>query len=108
QVRQLGVSAASLMHLAWAQVLGRLSGRDTVVFGTVLIGRLGGTEGAERTLGVFINTLPLRIDLAEQTARDAVLQTHRRLTGLLAHEHASLALAQRCSALPAGAPLFSA
>ncbi|KTC01815.1 non-ribosomal peptide synthetase [Pseudomonas syringae] len=108
QVRQLGVSPASLMHLAWAQVLGRLSGRDTVVFGTVLIGRLGGAEGAERTLGVFINTLPLRIDLAEQTARDAVLQTHRRLTGLLAHEHASLALAQRCSALPAGAPLFSA
>ncbi|OUM08507.1 non-ribosomal peptide synthetase [Pseudomonas syringae] len=108
QVRQLGVSPASLMHLAWAQVLGHLSGRDQVVFGTVLIGRMSGTEGAERTLGVFINTLPLRIDLADQTARDAVLQTHQRLTGLLAHEHASLALAQRCSALPAGAPLFSA
>ncbi|WP_057407755.1 non-ribosomal peptide synthetase [Pseudomonas amygdali] len=108
QVRQLGVSPASLMHLAWAQVLGRLSGRDKVVFGTVLLGRLNGTEGAERTLGVFINTLPLRIDLSGQTARDAVLQTHLRLTGLLAHEHASLAIAQRCSALPAGAPLFSA
>ncbi|WP_122386926.1 non-ribosomal peptide synthetase [Pseudomonas syringae group genomosp. 7] len=108
RVRQLGVSPASLMHLAWAQVLGRLSGRDKVVFGTVLLGRLNGTEGAERTLGVFINTLPLRIDLADQTAREALLQTHRRLTGLLAHEHASLAIAQRCSALPAGAPLFSA
>ncbi|MBM0137263.1 non-ribosomal peptide synthetase [Pseudomonas cannabina] len=108
QVRTLGVSPASLMHLAWAQVLGRLASRDSVVFGTVLIGRLSSNEGAERTLGVFINTLPLRIDLGEQTARDAVLQTHQRLTGLLAHEHASLALAQRCSALPAGAPLFSA
>nr|WP_235181186.1 non-ribosomal peptide synthetase [Pseudomonas syringae] len=108
QVRKLGVSPASLMHLAWAQVLGRLSSRDNVVFGTVLLGRLTSNAGAERTLGVFINTLPLRIDLGEQTARDAVLQTHQHLTGLLAHEHASLALAQRCSALPAGAPLFSA
>ncbi|WP_354676164.1 amino acid adenylation domain-containing protein [Pseudomonas syringae] len=108
QARVMGVSAASLMHLAWAQVLGQLSGRDTVVFGTVLLGRLQGGEGVERTLGVFINTLPLRIDLAGQSAQDAVLQTHRRLSGLLGHEHAPLALAQRCSALPAGAPLFSA
>ncbi|MBX8474317.1 amino acid adenylation domain-containing protein, partial [Pseudomonas cichorii] len=108
QSRQLGVSAASLMHLAWAQVLGHLSGREKVVFGTVLLGRLQGGEGVERTLGVFINTLPLRIDLGNQPVRDVVLQTHRRLSGLFAHEHAPLALAQRCSALPAGAPLFSA
>ncbi|WP_122630797.1 non-ribosomal peptide synthetase, partial [Pseudomonas viridiflava] len=107
QSRLLGVSAASLMHLAWAQVLGHLSGRESVVFGTVLLGRLHGTEGVERALGVFINTLPLRIELGRQSVRDAVLDTHRRLTGLLTHEHAQLALAQRCSALPAGAPLFN-
>ncbi|WP_410524855.1 amino acid adenylation domain-containing protein [Pseudomonas sp. DTU_2021_1001937_2_SI_NGA_ILE_001] len=108
QVRAMGVSPASLLHLAWAQVLGQLSGRDRVVFGTVLLGRLQGGEGVERTLGVFINTLPLRIDLAGQSVQQALLQTHRRLIGLLAHEHAPLALAQRASALPAGAPLFSA
>nr|WP_116867600.1 condensation domain-containing protein [Pseudomonas savastanoi] len=107
QARQLSVSAATLMHLAWAQVLGQLSGRDSMVFGTVLLGRLRGGEGGERALGVFINTLPLRMDLGGHCARSAVLDLHARLVGMLTHEHAQLALAQRCSALPAGAPLFN-
>jgi arthrofactin-type cyclic lipopeptide synthetase C len=107
QARQAGVSTASLMHLAWAHVLGKVSGRESVVFGTVLLGRLQGGEGAERAMGVFINTLPLRVDLGEQSVRTAVQATHVRLTQLLSHEHAPLALAQRCSAVPASTPLFS-
>ncbi|WP_455825986.1 amino acid adenylation domain-containing protein [Pseudomonas graminis] len=104
QARALGVSAASLFHLAWAQVLSRVAGRDDVVFGTVLLGRLQAGEGADRALGMFINTLPLRLRLAGQSVADAVQDTHRQLSALLAHEQASLALAQRCSS---AAPLFN-
>ncbi|WP_448042759.1 amino acid adenylation domain-containing protein [Bradyrhizobium liaoningense] len=107
QARRLGVSLASLFHLAWGQVVARTSGREHVVFGTVLFGRMQATAGGDRTMGLFINTLPLRLDLDATAVEDSVRDAHGRLTELMAHEHASLALAQRCSGVAAPAPLFS-
>ncbi|MDO3623332.1 non-ribosomal peptide synthase/polyketide synthase [Ralstonia pseudosolanacearum] len=108
QARQAGVSAASLHHLAWARVVAVLSGRDDVVFGTVLLGRLQGGRSAERALGLFINTLPLRVTVHGQDVLAGTRAVHARLSALLGHEHAPLALAQRCSGVAAPQPLFSA
>ncbi|WP_338524404.1 amino acid adenylation domain-containing protein [Pseudomonas batumici] len=107
QARERGMTPAVLFHVAWAQVLARCTGRDDVVFGTVVAGRLQGSAGAERALGVFINTLPVRVQLATQGAHELVLATHRDLGELLAHEQASLALAQRCSGVATALPLFT-
>jgi amino acid adenylation domain-containing protein len=107
QARRLGMSAATLFHAVWGLVVARTSGRDDVVYGSVLLGRLRGSAGAQQILGMFINTLPLRLLLRDITAQELVEQTHRELFELLDHEHMSLAAAQRCSGISGSGPLFS-
>ncbi|WP_261854730.1 non-ribosomal peptide synthetase [Vibrio spartinae] len=105
--RQKGLSPAALFHLAWGLVVRMATGQDDVVFGTVLFGRMAGGEGADRVLGMFLNTLPLRISFAGASVASALAQTQQRLGELLEHEHTSLALAQQCSGLSNQTPLFS-
>ncbi|WP_038235845.1 condensation domain-containing protein, partial [Xenorhabdus szentirmaii] len=108
QAKSLGVSLAALCHLAWAQVLSRTSGQEKVVFGTVLFGRMAVGEGADNGMGLFINTLPLRLDMDDTSVRNSAQIAHTRLAELLVNEHASLALAQKCSGVDSHIPLFSA
>ncbi|WP_457784530.1 amino acid adenylation domain-containing protein, partial [Streptomyces olivaceus] len=105
--RRLGVSAATLLHVMFARVVTAASGREDVVFGTVLFGRMQAGAGADRIPGLFINTLPVRLDTSKKLG-DAIKTTQADLAELLVHEHAPLALAQRMSAVPAGGPLFTA
>ncbi|KAF9277078.1 hypothetical protein BGZ68_009535, partial [Mortierella alpina] len=106
--KRLQVSLAAICHVAWAQVLARTSRQERVVFGTVLFGRLQGGDGSGHALGLSMNTLPVRCDIGNNCALDCVQEMHTRLTALMEHEHASLALAQRCAGVAAGTPLFSA
>ncbi len=106
--RELSMSPAALFHAAWAMVVGACSGRGDVVFGTVLSGRLQGTAGAERMLGVFMNTLPLRVKLSDVPVIELIREVQNRLVELLPYEQTPLALAQSCSGLVGNAPLFSA
>ncbi len=106
RARALGVSTASLCHMGWAQVLARTSGRTDVVFGTGLFGPMQGGGGIDHVMGLFINTLPVRIRMGEESIAQNAKRTHALLAELLHHEHAPLTLAQRCSTAPA--PLFSA
>jgi len=106
--QQQGFSPAVLFHTAYAAMLSLTSGKQNVVFGTVLSGRLQGTKDAGQMLGLFINTLPIRIALTQANVQDTLLAVQSHLSDLLSHEQASLSLIQQCSGLPNGTSLFSA
>lgn len=106
QAHGAGVSVARLCHAAWALVVARTSARQDVVFGTVLSDGSRRKE-SRRMLGMYVNTLPLRLHLEGFTARELVMETSRELEELLQHQNVPLTVAQRSSAVAMGAPLFT-
>ncbi|KUI23550.1 non-ribosomal peptide synthetase [Mycobacterium sp. GA-1285] len=61
--RTLGVTVNTLVQMAWATVLSTFTDRADVVFGVTVSGRPGELSGVETMVGLFINTVPLRVRL---------------------------------------------
>ncbi|WP_433787065.1 amino acid adenylation domain-containing protein [Actinomycetospora sp. CA-101289] len=64
--RDRGVTTATVLSVVWGVVLARLTGRDDVVFGTTVSGRPPEVAGVEAILGLFVNTVPVRVRLRRQ------------------------------------------
>ena len=91
QARRAGVTVNTIVQAAWAILLGRLLGRDDVVFGVTVAGRPPELAGIERMVGLFINTLPLRVKLAPEKPLLALLrEVQDEQSKLIAHQHVGL------------------
>ncbi|HXZ02934.1 MAG TPA: condensation domain-containing protein, partial [Stellaceae bacterium] len=103
-VRRHGLTLGTLIHAAWAVVLAQYTGQKDVVFGTTVAGRAGEIAGIERMVGLFINTLPLRVSVeADAVVIDWLKELHARQLDDQRHGYASLAEIQRTAD---GADLF--
>ncbi|QOU03521.1 non-ribosomal peptide synthetase [Pseudomonas fluorescens] len=108
QAHQLTVN--TFAQAAWALVLRRLSGDRDVLFGVTVAGRPVDMPEMQRTVGLFINSIALRVKLPEDDQRCSVRQW---LSGLLdsnmqlrEYEYLPLVTIQEHSELPKGQPLF--
>lgn len=97
----------TLFQGAWALVLGYYSGSRDVVFGATRACRHGAVEDSKEMVGLFINTLPLRVPIALETPLLEWLQHLRQQNlALRPYEHTPLPQVQQWSEVPSGTPLF--
>jgi amino acid adenylation domain-containing protein len=103
----LRVTLSTVVQAAWALLLGRYGGELDVVFGVTVSGRPAELPGIETAIGLFINTLPLRVRIEPEAAFAswlARLQAHG--LELRRHEHVASGQAHRWSDVPAAFPLY--
>lgn len=105
--RRERLTLATVLQGAWALLLSRYGSEDDVVFGTVLSGRPPDLPDAERMIGLFLNTVPLRACTRPDAKLVDWLQElqaeHRHREK---HGHAALADIQRWAGRAADQPLF--
>jgi non-ribosomal peptide synthetase component F len=105
--RQYRLTVNTLVQGAWALLLGRYANSDDVVFGVTVSGRPADMPEVERTVGLFINTLPLRVTLSgDATVLDCLRTIQARQSELTEYQFSPLADVQRWSEVPSGTSLF--
>ncbi|MGP2443054.1 condensation domain-containing protein, partial [Streptomyces sp. JW3] len=94
--RRSGVTLNTVVQVAWAVLVGALTGRRDVVFGATVAGRPAELPGMEHMLGLFINTVPVRVRLDGTCSVAELLATvQTEQSGLLEHQHLGLSEIQR-------------
>ncbi|MFE0176944.1 amino acid adenylation domain-containing protein, partial [Streptomyces sp. NPDC059002] len=97
---ELGITMNTLVQGAWALLLGELTGRQDVVFGTTVSGRPPAVAGVESMVGMLINTVPVRVAYAPgDTLAEYLTRLQRRQGGLVEHHYYGLAEIQGAAGL---------
>lgn len=69
-----GVTLSTLMKAAWSILLAKYNQKQETVFGVVVSGRPPQLPGIEQMVGLFINTIPVRITLNNEENIQELLQ----------------------------------
>lgn len=104
EIRARGLTLNVLMQGIWGIVLSSFAARSDVVFGTPVSGRTAAIEGIDEQVGLFLNTLPVRVQLnVHASLWDQLPAMQQRHVELLEHDGLGLAEIQR---IAGGATLF--
>ncbi|WP_407445612.1 non-ribosomal peptide synthase/polyketide synthase [Rhodococcus sp. (in: high G+C Gram-positive bacteria)] len=96
QSRETGITVNTLVQVAWSLVLGRMLTRSDVVFGATVSGRPAELPGVENMLGLFINTVPVRVKLEPgDTVADVLRSVQDAQVSMLDHHHVGLGSIQQ-------------
>lgn len=103
-----GVTVNTLLQGAWALLLHHHSGEEDIVFGATRAGRASTLDDTDAPVGLFINTLPMRISVRPDVTVDNWLREIREQhLSLRPYEQTPLRTIQKASEVPGGVGLFN-
>ncbi|HYP19482.1 MAG TPA: amino acid adenylation domain-containing protein, partial [Chloroflexia bacterium] len=105
--RQQQLTLSTIIQGAWALLLSRYSGEDEVVYGAVVSGRPAELDETEKMVGLFINTLPVRVKVTGgEPLSNWLRNLQQQQVELRQYEYSPLAAIQGWSEVERGVPLF--
>jgi len=106
-VKQQHITLNTLVQGVWALLLSRYSGEQDILFGTTVSGRPAELSGVEFMVGLFINSLPMRVQIPTEIDVATWLKTlFEQNLELRRYEYTPLVQIQGWSDIPRGLPLF--
>ena len=104
--RENGLTVNTIVQGAWSAVLQALVGREDVVFGTTVSGRPSDLSGVEKMIGLFSNTVPVRVRMDHRPMREVLHESQTDQYDLGDAQQLSLSEIEACSDAPGGTSLF--
>ncbi|NIL78735.1 non-ribosomal peptide synthetase [Rhodococcus sp. B10] len=99
--RTHGITINTAIQIAWALTLSSLTGRTDVVFGGTVSGRPPALPGVEQMVGLFINTVPVRVQLdPRETLAELMSRVQKEQSQLLDHQYVGLSDIHEAAGLP--------
>ncbi|MDI9915299.1 non-ribosomal peptide synthetase [Rhodococcus sp. IEGM 1379] len=100
--RRSGVTLSTVVSAAWGLALRAVTGRDDVVFGSTVSGRSPDVDGADRMVGLALNTIPVRVQVRPGERIPELLgRLFREQGSMLEHHHLGLGDVQRAAGFAA-------
>jgi amino acid adenylation domain-containing protein len=105
-VKEHLITLNTVIQGAWSILLSRYSGEQDVLFGTTVSGRPASLKDVESMIGLFINSLPVRVNLSTQQLLPWLKDLHKRQVEQREFEYTPLSQVQKWSDIPHGDSLF--
>lgn len=106
-IRREQLTFSTMIQGVWAIWLSTYCDSRDVIFGAVVSGRPHSMEDIENIVGLFINTLPVRVRISsKETVRSLLRKIQEQCAEMREYEHSPLVQVKKWSGLPAGEPLF--
>ncbi len=102
------VTPSTVIHGIWALLLAIYSAEKHIIFGSTFSGRPAELNGVDSIPGVFINVLPVRVDIDEQKhLEEWFREVHEQILKIQQYEYSPLVQVQGWSSIQRGTPMFA-